>query len=87
MKHMFEAVRDYRDPKGERLLCQIFMKLPSRIEYPDYYEVIKHPIDMERIAHKMKNNFYESVEDLVRKNPRKCDAIWQYFLLFSRPLI
>ncbi|ENN78044.1 hypothetical protein HUJ04_006145 [Dendroctonus ponderosae] len=65
VKHMFEAVRDYRDPKGERLLCQIFMKLPSRIEYPDYYEVIKHPIDMERIAHKMKNNFYESVEDLA----------------------
>ncbi|XP_066252584.1 protein polybromo-1 isoform X2 [Euwallacea similis] len=65
LKHLFEAVRDYKDPKGERQLCQIFMKLPSRLEYPDYYEVIKHPIDMERIAHKMKNNFYESVEDLA----------------------
>ena len=65
LKHMYEAVKDYKDPKGDRQLCQIFMKLPSRMEYPDYYEVIKHPIDMERISHKMKNNFYESVDDLV----------------------
>lgn len=39
LKHLYEAVRDYKDPKGERHLCQIFMKLPSRVEYPDYYEV------------------------------------------------
>ncbi|XP_030752668.1 protein polybromo-1 isoform X2 [Sitophilus oryzae] len=65
LKHLYEAVRDYKDAKGERQLCQIFMKLPSRMEYPDYYEVIRHPIDMERIAHKMKNNYYESVDDLA----------------------
>ncbi|XP_076258471.1 protein polybromo isoform X4 [Rhynchophorus ferrugineus] len=65
LKQLYETLRDYKDIKGERQLCQIFMKLPSRMEYPDYYEVIKHPIDMERIAHKMKNNFYESVDDLA----------------------
>ncbi|KAL1506167.1 hypothetical protein ABEB36_005579 [Hypothenemus hampei] len=65
LKHLYEAVKDCKDSKGDRQLCQIFMKLPSRIEYPDYYEVIKHPIDMERIAHKMKNNFYESIDDLA----------------------
>ncbi|XP_050303913.1 protein polybromo-1 isoform X2 [Anthonomus grandis grandis] len=64
LKQMYEAVRDYRDSKG-RQLSQIFVKLPSRVEYPDYYEVIKHPIDMERIAHKMKNNFYEFLEDMA----------------------
>ncbi|XP_060527189.1 protein polybromo-1 isoform X2 [Cylas formicarius] len=65
LKTLFETIRDYKDPKGDRQLSQIFMKLPSRMEYQDYYEVIKHPIDMEKIAHKVKNNIYESVDELA----------------------
>ncbi|CAG2065305.1 unnamed protein product, partial [Timema podura] len=34
-------------------------------EYPDYYEVIKRPIDLERIGQKLKSNQYESLEDMV----------------------
>ena len=41
------------------------MKLPSKTEYPDYYELIKNPIDMEKIAHKLKNNVYSSVNELA----------------------
>jgi len=32
-----------------RVLSEPFMKLPSRRELPDYYEVIKKPIDIKRI--------------------------------------
>lgn len=41
------------------------MKLPSKLDYPDYYEVIKRPLDLEKIGTKLKNNAYESLEDLL----------------------
>ena len=34
-------------------------------EYPDYYEVIKRPIDMQRIQQKLLAGQFESVEDMV----------------------
>ncbi|KDR13747.1 hypothetical protein L798_12146, partial [Zootermopsis nevadensis] len=34
-------------------------------EYPDYYEVIKRPIDLERISQKLKSSQYESLDDMV----------------------
>ncbi|KAG6449065.1 protein polybromo-1 isoform X3 [Manduca sexta] len=68
LRTLYDAIRDYRDPKGNssnRQLALIFMKLPSKTEYPDYYELIKNPIDMEKIAHKLKNNVYNSVNELA----------------------
>ncbi|KAJ8960513.1 hypothetical protein NQ318_013797 [Aromia moschata] len=65
LKTMYEAIRDYREPKANRQLSLIFMKLPSKIDYPDYYEVISNPIDMERISQRLKANGYETLEDLV----------------------
>lgn len=41
------------------------MKLPNKNEYPDYYEVIKQPIHMEKIASTLKNNGYENLDELV----------------------
>lgn len=41
------------------------MKLPSKLEYPDYYEVISNPIDMERISQKIRASDYENLEELV----------------------
>ncbi|XP_068625426.1 protein polybromo-1 isoform X1 [Battus philenor] len=65
LRTLYDAIRDYRDPKANRQLALIFMKLPSKIEYPDYYELIKNPIDMEKIAHKLKNGIYNSVNELA----------------------
>ncbi len=38
-----------------RVLSDPFMKLPSRREYPDYYEIIKKPIDIKKILTKIDN--------------------------------
>ncbi|XP_053619347.1 protein polybromo-1 isoform X3 [Plodia interpunctella] len=65
LRTLYDAIRDYRDPKANRLLALIFMKLPNKVEYPDYYELIKNPIDMEKIAHKLKNGVYGSVNELA----------------------
>lgn len=62
---MYETMRDFREPKENRQLSLIFMKLPSKIDYPDYYEVIAHPMDMEKISQKLKLNVYSTLEDLV----------------------
>ncbi|XP_044019978.1 protein polybromo-1 isoform X3 [Aphidius gifuensis] len=61
---MYDTIKDYHDSKG-RQLSQIFMKLPNKNEYPDYYEVIKHPMNMEKIAASLKNSLYDSIDDLV----------------------
>lgn len=64
MRTMYDTIKDYHDAKG-RQLSSIFMKLPSVKEYPDYYEVIKSPIHMEKIASILKNNGYDTLDDLV----------------------
>ncbi|XP_066994132.2 protein polybromo-1 isoform X3 [Anabrus simplex] len=64
LRTLYDTIRDYKDPK-QRQLSMIFQKLPSKVEYPDYYEVIKRPIDLERISQKLKANQYESLDDMV----------------------
>jgi DNA-binding cell septation regulator SpoVG len=36
-------------------IIAIFMKLPSKKEYPDYYQIIRHPIALETIKVKKKS--------------------------------
>ncbi|XP_023319103.1 protein polybromo-1 isoform X2 [Trichogramma pretiosum] len=64
LRTMYDTVKDYCDAKG-RQLSSIFMKLPNIREYPDYYEVIKNPIHMEKIAANLKANAYDNMDELV----------------------
>ncbi|PNF18061.1 Protein polybromo-1 [Cryptotermes secundus] len=64
LRTLYDTIRDYKDPKG-RQLSLIFLKLPSKLEYPDYYEVIKRPIDLDRISQKLKSSQYEGLDDMV----------------------
>ncbi|XP_046833139.1 protein polybromo-1 isoform X2 [Vespa velutina] len=64
LRTMYDTIKDYHDAKG-RQLSLIFMKLPNKNEYPDYYEVIKQPMNMEKIASSLKNNGYDSLDELV----------------------
>jgi protein polybromo-1 len=62
VKKLIDTVRDYKDPKG-RQLSMIFLRLPNIKEFPDYYAVIKKPIDFERIGAKLRSNGYGSLEE------------------------
>ncbi|EEB13504.1 predicted protein [Pediculus humanus corporis] len=64
LRSLFETIKEFRDSKG-RHLSLVFAKLPSRIDYPDYYEVIKKPIDLDKIGSKLKGGHYETLDDLV----------------------
>ncbi|XP_053671633.1 protein polybromo-1 [Anopheles nili] len=65
LKQMYDTIREYREPKQNRQLSFIFMKLPSKNEYPDYYDIIKNPIDIEKIEKKLRQQIYESVDDMA----------------------
>lgn len=41
-----------------------FMEKPSRKEYPEYYRIITDPIDMVTIEANIKNEKYNSTEEL-----------------------
>lgn len=47
-------------------------------EYPDYYEVIKRPIDLEKISQKLKTSAYESLEEVAQDLILMCDNACKY---------
>ena len=49
MREALKAVRDATDADG-RVLSELFEELPSAEDYPDYFELIKTPIDLEMYA-------------------------------------
>ncbi|KHJ44621.1 Bromodomain protein [Trichuris suis] len=61
---VYNHIKNFTDSKG-RVLSTIFIKLPSKMEYPDYYEVIKKPIDMQKIYNRISSNHYENLDGLV----------------------
>lgn len=42
------------------------MKLPPRKDYPDYYEIIKKPIDITKIVNRIEDGKYMDFADLER---------------------
>lgn len=49
-----------------RILSEPFMKLPSRRELPDYYEVIKKPLDIKKILLRIEEAKYVDFADLEK---------------------
>ncbi|XP_065348205.1 protein polybromo-1 isoform X6 [Cloeon dipterum] len=77
LRTLFDTIRDHKDPKG-RQLSVIFNKLPSKVEYPDYYEVIKRPIDLEKISSKLRSTSYLSLDDMVSDFVLMFDNAFKY---------
>ncbi|XP_034536611.1 polybromo 1, like isoform X2 [Notolabrus celidotus] len=74
-EQLLEAVVSHADPSG-RLVSELFQKLPSKVHYPDYYAIIKEPIDLRAIAQRIQIGYYKSVNamakdvDLMAKNAK-----------------
>uniref|UniRef100_A0A0N4ZWP3 Bromo domain-containing protein n=1 Tax=Parastrongyloides trichosuri TaxID=131310 RepID=A0A0N4ZWP3_PARTI len=64
MYEFFNIVADHRAPDN-RLLTLNFYKLPTKAEYPDYYEEIKKPMDLEKIRQKLLNLSYNNIFTLL----------------------
>ncbi|XP_022702006.1 protein polybromo-1-like isoform X2 [Varroa jacobsoni] len=64
LQTLYDKVSNYVDNKG-RNISRIFNKLPSKLEYPEYYDVIKEPIDLEMVKQKWGRGSYESLDDML----------------------
>ncbi|XP_062853504.1 polybromo 1, like [Trichomycterus rosablanca] len=75
LEQLLEALVSYTDPSG-RLISDLFQKLPSKLQYPDYYAIIKEPIDLRTIAQRIQTGSYKSINamskdiDLLTKNAK-----------------
>ncbi|XP_069101019.1 protein polybromo-1-like isoform X15 [Argopecten irradians] len=77
LQDIYNTIHNYQDARG-RALATPFLKLPLKTEYPDYYEVIKKPVDMQRIQQKLTASQYESVEDMVADFVQMFDNACKY---------
>ncbi len=59
MRKLLDIVIAYEDQDG-RLLSEPFMKLPTRKELPDYYEVIRKPVDISKMLTKINDGKVQS---------------------------
>uniref|UniRef100_A0A8B9GBN4 Protein polybromo-1 n=1 Tax=Amazona collaria TaxID=241587 RepID=A0A8B9GBN4_9PSIT len=75
LEQLLEAIAVATNPSG-RLISELFQKLPSKVQYPDYYAIIKEPIDLKTIAQRIQNGTYKSIHamakdiDLLAKNAK-----------------
>uniref|UniRef100_A0A3Q2FZ98 Bromo domain-containing protein n=1 Tax=Cyprinodon variegatus TaxID=28743 RepID=A0A3Q2FZ98_CYPVA len=52
--------------RSGRQLSEVFVQLPSRKELPEYYELIRKPVDFKKIKERVRNHKYRSLGDLEK---------------------
>lgn len=58
MKSLYNSLIEYREPKTHRILIQLFMCLPSRKDFPEYFNIIEKPIAMNKIKDRIERHLY-----------------------------
>ncbi|KAL0276318.1 UNVERIFIED_CONTAM: hypothetical protein PYX00_003911 [Menopon gallinae] len=71
MKSLMNIVVKYADSDG-RVLSEPFMKLPSKSKLPDYYDIIKKPIDIKKIFNRIDDGKYADFDDLEKDFLQMC---------------
>uniref|UniRef100_A0A915PSR4 Protein polybromo-1 n=1 Tax=Setaria digitata TaxID=48799 RepID=A0A915PSR4_9BILA len=61
---LYNLIRNHRDERGRELAIP-FLQLPSKFDYPDYYDVIRRPIDLTKIRNRITSNYYDSTDALI----------------------
>jgi SWI/SNF-related matrix-associated actin-dependent regulator of chromatin subfamily A protein 2/4 len=64
MQTLLDFVIKYRDNEDNRVLSKPFMRLPTQKELPEYYEMIKHPVDFNKIKKKLSEYRYRNLDEL-----------------------
>ena len=59
-ERIYRKVLSHKDAGGH-FVTTLFMELPSRKEYPDYYKVITDPIELTSIGKKIERNTYSDL--------------------------
>ncbi|CAI5758413.1 unnamed protein product [Candida verbasci] len=62
---ILDEIQQMTDPNDDHNIGEIFMKLPSRKLYADYYKIIKNPISINQIQKKLDQDNYDSYEEFI----------------------
>uniref|UniRef100_A0A8C3K654 Bromo domain-containing protein n=1 Tax=Calidris pygmaea TaxID=425635 RepID=A0A8C3K654_9CHAR len=65
MNAIIDTVINYKDSSG-RQLSEVFIQLPSRKELPEYYELIRKPVDFKKIKERIRNHKYRNLSELEK---------------------
>jgi protein polybromo-1 len=74
---LYRTLLDFSDDGRQPIL--MFMEKPSKKLYPDYYQVIEHPIDMLSIEANIKADKYTNEDQLV-SDFKVCTLNYCFFL-------
>ncbi|EEB08644.2 ATP-dependent DNA helicase Snf22 [Schizosaccharomyces japonicus yFS275] len=61
---LYQAVYNLQDTDG-RPINALFLHIPSKKLYPDYYVIIKNPISLDKIKRKISSLRYRNLQELV----------------------
>ncbi|KAJ7378679.1 Transcription activator BRG1 [Desmophyllum pertusum] len=78
MKRLIKYIVRYVDDSTTRNLAEIFMVLPTRKELPDYYQIIKHPVDIRKIRERINSHKYRILDDLEEDFTLMCKNAQTY---------
>ncbi|KAF7988055.1 hypothetical protein HCN44_007549 [Aphidius gifuensis] len=78
MKKLIMVVVNYTDSTDGRLLSQEFMELPPKREFPDYYEIIKKPLTINKLIQKIDGGKYSDFDDLEKDFMQLCKNAQTY---------
>ncbi|TSK82111.1 putative global transcription activator SNF2L2 [Bagarius yarrelli] len=79
MNTLVDMVINYKDTMG-RQISKGFVQLPSRKEVPEYYELIRKPVDFRRIRERVRNHKYRCIADLEKDIIQMCHNAQMYNL-------
>lgn len=85
MKKIIAEVVDYTHGADGRLLSEPFMKLPSRRELPDYYDIIKKPLTINKLLTKIEEGKVSLLYFEKRNSEIILMFVWKNFLIFFFP--
>ncbi|CAB0044689.1 unnamed protein product, partial [Trichogramma brassicae] len=72
MKKIMNCIISYNDTPDGRAVSEIFMDLPPRRDFPDYYEIIKKPLCINKILQKIDDGKYPDLDELEKDFTQLC---------------
>lgn len=79
-QRLMDTVMDAIDPSDGAPLHDFFLELPDADDYPDYYEIIKRPVALDAIQHKLDQRAYTSLPDIKHDFETICNNAKRYNL-------
>jgi SWI/SNF-related matrix-associated actin-dependent regulator of chromatin subfamily A member 2/4 len=71
IQKIYDVLMSYEDMDGH-IVTKDFVQLPSRKDLPDYYRVIRRPLDLKRLEKYIKEGKYHSIKDFDKDVKLMC---------------